>query len=450
MFPIRSVKGETIGFGGRILDQGEPKYLNSPETPLFSKGRELYGLWEGKDAIRKAGYVLVTEGYMDVVALAQMGFEQAVATLGTACTPDHVHKLFRFTDQVIFSFDGDKAGRRAARKALDGALPYATDTRSVKFLFLPPEHDPDSFIRELGAEAFGHAVQQATPLSRFLTDTARDGCEMETAEGRAQMLAAAKPLWALLPEGSLRIQLLNEFASMAQMSPSSLKDVWGLNTPPPQPNQKAPGLSRYQEYSSGYSKNNGSGANSLKNGRFGARAEPANALGGVTRGQAPTRAERLVQLALQDHGLMQRLSETQMAMLAALPSPCGPLLGWLEGQLHDVGVQSWAGLHQALQTAHGGSPISALATRLMTNDLQDQVVSSDVSEGAVPRDEKAEQQSRQAEFSDALRRLQLDALKAQQTQLVAAFALDPSAKERYKETQAQIAALESAARKPLG
>ncbi len=144
MFPIRNVKGECIGFGGRVLFEGTPKYLNSPETPVFSKGRELYGLFEARNALRDAGYVLVTEGYMDVVALAQLGFPNAVATLGTACTTDHVQKLFRFTDNVVFSFDGDGAGRRAARKALDGAIPYATDVRSVKFLFLPQEHDPDS------------------------------------------------------------------------------------------------------------------------------------------------------------------------------------------------------------------------------------------------------------------------------------------------------------------
>jgi len=125
MFPIRNVKGECIGFGGRVLFEGTPKYLNSPETPVFSKGRELYGLFEARNALRDAGYVLVTEGYMDVVALAQLGFPNAVATLGTACTTDHVQKLFRFTDNVVFSFDGDGAGRRAARKALDGALPYA-------------------------------------------------------------------------------------------------------------------------------------------------------------------------------------------------------------------------------------------------------------------------------------------------------------------------------------
>ncbi|OHC73650.1 MAG: DNA primase, partial [Rhodoferax sp. RIFCSPLOWO2_12_FULL_60_11] len=195
MFPIRNVKGECIGFGGRVLGDDKPKYLNSPETPVFSKGRELYGLFEARNALHEQGYALVTEGYMDVVALAQLGFSNAVATLGTACTAEHLHKLFRFTDAVVFSFDGDSAGRRAARKALDGALPFATDVRSVKFLFLPPEHDPDSFIREFGKEAFARYVSEAVPLSRFLIDAAREGCDLNTAEGRAHFASNAKPLW---------------------------------------------------------------------------------------------------------------------------------------------------------------------------------------------------------------------------------------------------------------
>jgi DNA primase len=202
MFPIRNVKGQCIGFGGRVLGDEKPKYLNSPETPVFSKGRELYGLFEARAALREHGYALVTEGYMDVVALAQLGFANAVATLGTACTSDHVQKLFRFTDAVVFSFDGDAAGRRAARKALDAALPFASDTRSIKFLFLPDEHDPDSFIRQFGREAFARHVEQAVPLSRFLMEAASQDCEMASAEGRARMASQARGLWTALPDGA--------------------------------------------------------------------------------------------------------------------------------------------------------------------------------------------------------------------------------------------------------
>ncbi|OGA35065.1 MAG: DNA primase, partial [Betaproteobacteria bacterium RIFCSPLOWO2_12_61_14] len=168
MFPIINVRGQVIGFGGRVLDKGEPKYLNSPETPLFEKGRELYGLFQAQKAIRAAQQVLVVEGYMDVVALAQHGVEYAVATLGTATTPYHVQKLLRLTGHIVFSFDGDKAGQKAAWRALENALPYLQDGKRISFLFLPVEHDPDSFIREFGKDVFEQRVREAMPLSGYL------------------------------------------------------------------------------------------------------------------------------------------------------------------------------------------------------------------------------------------------------------------------------------------
>lgn len=226
MFPIRSVQGDVIGFGGRVLDRGEPKYLNSPETPVFVKGRELYGLFEARAAIRERGNVLVVEGYMDVVALAQSGFGNAVATLGTACTPDHVQKLFRFTDSVVFSFDGDAAGRRAAGRALEASLPHATDTRTIRFLFLPTEHDPDSYVRELGAAAFEQRIEQAIPLSRQLAELASEGNDLDTAEGRARMLATAKPLWSAMPAGALKRQLLTQFGQLARLEAGELTALW--------------------------------------------------------------------------------------------------------------------------------------------------------------------------------------------------------------------------------
>ena len=227
MFPIRSVQGEVIGFGGRVLDKGEPKYLNSPETPVFSKGRELYGLHEARTALRQRGYALVVEGYMDVVALAQSGLGNAVATLGTACTAEHVQKLFRFTDSVVFSFDGDAAGRRAAGRALEASLPHATDTRSVRFLFLPTEHDPDSYVREFGAEAFEACVNAAVPLSRQIAEVAGAGHDLDTAEGRAHLLANAKPLWLALPDGALKRQLLGELAGIGRLETGELQTLWG-------------------------------------------------------------------------------------------------------------------------------------------------------------------------------------------------------------------------------
>lgn len=231
MFPIRNTKGQVIGFGGRVLDGGEPKYLNSPETPLFQKGLELYGLFEARQAIRDAGYVLVTEGYMDVVALAQLGFPQAVATLGTACTTTHVQKLLRQTDDVIFSFDGDKAGRRAARRALEACLPQVSDDKTIKFLFLPQEHDPDSFVRERGAEAFEQEIADAMPLSQFLLREVTQEHDLDTPEGRAHAQFEAKPLLQAMTPSSLRLQIVRGLASMTESTPAEIESLFELSKP---------------------------------------------------------------------------------------------------------------------------------------------------------------------------------------------------------------------------
>ncbi|MDY7580039.1 DNA primase [Herbaspirillum sp. RTI4] len=252
IFPIRNTKGQAIGFGGRVMDGGEPKYLNSPETPLFQKGNELYGLFEARQAIREAGYVLVTEGYMDVVALAQLGFPQAVATLGTACTPTHVQKLLRQTDRVIFSFDGDSAGRRAARRALDACLVHATDNKTIQFLFLPAEHDPDSYVREMGAEVFEAQIRNAMPFSRFLLNEVTGDNDLQTPEGRARVQFDAKPLLQALPVSSLRLQIVRSLAQLTQSSPEEIESLFGLVQPvsrarkaPPRGKRAAPmGLER--------------------------------------------------------------------------------------------------------------------------------------------------------------------------------------------------------------
>jgi DNA primase len=231
MFPIKNTKGQVIAFGGRVLDHGEPKYLNSPETPLFSKGFELYGLFEARQAIRDAGYVLVTEGYMDVVALAQMGFPQAVATLGTACTTNHVQKLLRQTDTVIFSFDGDKAGRRAARRALEACLPHVTDNKTIKFLFLPTEHDPDSYVRTYGNEAFEQEIHEAMPLSQFLVKEAVGEHDLQSPEGRARAQFDAKPMLQAMTPTALRLQIVRGLAQLTQSTPSEIEVLFDLAKP---------------------------------------------------------------------------------------------------------------------------------------------------------------------------------------------------------------------------
>ena len=247
MFPIRNPKGQVIAFGGRILDQGEPKYLNSPETPLFSKGNTLYGLFEGRKAIRDQGYVLVCEGYMDVVALAQLGFANAVATLGTACTPFHVRTLLRQTDRIVFSFDGDSAGQRAAQRALEASLPILGDDKEIRFLFLPSEHDPDSYIRQYGTAAFEQAVSQATPLSGFFFKLASDGNDLSNPEGRAKTHHTAKPLLQSMPPIALRSQLLRELANRTVSSVGELEQFCDL---PKLPTQNAPSSSGQAKRSS--------------------------------------------------------------------------------------------------------------------------------------------------------------------------------------------------------
>jgi len=381
MFPIRNVKGECIGFGGRVLGDDKPKYLNSPETPVFSKGRELYGLFEARTALREHGYALVTEGYMDVVALAQLGFANAVATLGTACTADHVQKLFRFTDSVVFSFDGDSAGRRAARKALDAALPFATDVRTVKFLFLPAEHDPDSYIREHGKEGFAAYVSKAVPLSRFLLEAAAEGCDLDTAEGRAHMASNARPLWSLMPDGALKRQLLAEIADKVLIDSRELLQLWQPaatgyksgnknsggprgqgkghrqdaapapvhHADMPDPGGYPPDYPEERDYSgsepSAYYPPPSAPGRSFGERSSGARA-PRRVAGRIL---PASREDRVLRLLLTEAQTWDRLSTEEHHLLVELPEPHGPLFVWLESQLHEHGPQPWAALREGLR-----------------------------------------------------------------------------------------------------
>jgi DNA primase len=395
MFPIRSVQGDVIGFGGRVLDRGEPKYLNSPETPVFVKGRELYGLFEARGAMRSRGYALVVEGYMDVVALAQLGFANAVATLGTACTEDHVRKLFRFTDSVVFSFDGDAAGRRAAGRALEASLPHASDLRTIRFLFLPSEHDPDSFVRSEGAEAFERCVAQAVPLSRQLVDLAREGCDLATPEGRARFLSQARPLWAALPEGALRRQMLGELARQAVLPDAELAALWAVARQRPaaesQPARPEPPAHRA----------------SGPQGAPSPRDRP-----GKPHRRAPRRPQdHIVHLLLTHAAWWEALSNEDHELLHALGAPHGPLLAWLERDLAEHGPRSWAVLQAALRADADLAP------------LLDQVLTSD------PGDD----QMTPADLRSALDVLLLDALRVRMEALLVAVPGDPQARSLYLE-----------------
>ncbi len=374
MFPIRNTKGQVIGFGGRILDQGEPKYLNSPETPLFQKGYELYGLFEARQAIRDAGYVLVTEGYMDVVALAQMGFPQVVATLGTACTPTHVQKLLRQTDHVIFSFDGDKAGRRAARRALDACLPHVNDNKVIKFLFLPVEHDPDSYIRELGAEAFEVQVQDSMPLSQFfLKEVVGDG-DLRSAEGRAKAQFDAKPLLQLMAPSSLRLQMVRGLAQLTQTTPAEIESLFELSQP----------VAR-------------------------ARVAPPR-----SKRSAPVGLERQVMRILVAHpSLSGMLDAAMLADIAKLAPDGAEMLSFLVATAQNMGEQAnFAALAESLRAS--GSDYDALIAEIAEQTETDFDVVK-------------------VELAGALRQISSQVLKVEKSQLAAGGLKEPEDIARYRE-----------------
>ena len=248
MFPIINAKGEVIAFGGRVLGQGEPKYLNSPETPLFEKGRELFGLPQARQALRDTNTAVVVEGYMDVVALAQHGVGNALATLGTATTTTHVKKLLRQVDRVVFCFDGDNAGRKAAWRALENALEALADNKSLGFVFLPEKDDPDSFVREHGREAFERRITEATPLSDFLLRELQQRCDLSSSEGKAKLIYEAKPLLLKLPTPLLRLQLVKRLAEASGFVQSEVERLCELKsfTPraPARAARPAPSLTR--------------------------------------------------------------------------------------------------------------------------------------------------------------------------------------------------------------
>lgn len=422
MFPIRSVQGEVIGFGGRVLDKGEPKYLNSPETPVFVKGRELYGLFEARSAIRTRGYVLVVEGYMDVVALAQMGLANAVATLGTACTAEHVQKLLRHTEQVVFSFDGDAAGRRAASRALEAALPHASDTRAIKFLFLPAEHDPDSYVREFGTAAFEQCIAQAVPLSRQFIEHASDGCDLATAEGRARLLSQAKPLWFALPDGALRRQLLIELAALGRLGERDLQELWHLGS-----DAHAASSRQTSDHSSdehGHSHQTESSANKpgwkpksewkpkgewkkdwKSKRRFGEETPPSTPR---TPPSAP--ADNVLRLLLAHAEWWVLINAEDHQLLHELPAPYGDVFTWLERHLENHGVEAWNALRHALTEQH----FAWVAERVM---------SSMAASSEAPFDD----------LRQALNQLWRDELGRQKDELIQRAASDPTALQRWRE-----------------
>jgi DNA primase len=415
MFPIRNPKGQVIAFGGRILDAGEPKYLNSPETPLFSKGNTLYGLFEARQAIRDKGYVIVCEGYMDVVALAQLGFANGVATLGTACTANHVRALMRQTDRIIFSFDGDAAGQRAAKRALEASLPMMADDKEIKFLFLPTEHDPDSFVRERGAPAFEEAIRQAMPLSSFLIQVANEGHDWNTPEGRAQTQHAAKPLLLSMPAIALRTQLIRELAQRIGITPVELESFCGFKPVVVQKPMTQVANSGSDKYMTG------GGSNGKKPW---AKKTP------VSSGPPPTAptdlAEQILRILLQFPffarklepeakrlilGAAQKRSDKAMALMADLIFQC-------EQMPSNVG---FAVFQEQLDRAPLAKSYAILRERIMQSDLTEDIAKED--------------------FYSTLKKLEHVDLKHQMTEIAARIAAGQTQEgdvERYRQLMTKL------------
>ena len=430
MFPIRNPKGQTIGFGGRILDQGEPKYLNSPETPLFSKGNTLYGLFEARQAIRSQEYVLVCEGYMDVVALAQLGFPNAVATLGTACTANHVRMLLRQTDKVVFSFDGDSAGQRAAQRALEACLPLMSDDKEIRFLFLPSEHDPDSYVRAYGAPAFEKVIKEAMSISSFFFKIVSEAHELTTPEGRAHTHHAAKPLLLSMPPIALRTQILRELAIRTNTTPAELEAFCGLTIAPVQAQQTT-----YQS-TQGRTQNPFSNAGNRQGAPWQASKGSAKrvATQNIEPPKAPTDlAEQMLRVLIQFPHLGKSMDSNQRALalkaaeqrsakalelMKDLLAQCDQveLIAGEDGKPGVVGAGAFAMFQDQLSRSEMAPLYEVLRKRVMDSDLE--------LDGAV------------ADLGGAFKKLELTQLKQEMTEIaqkIAGNAADEQDRARYRE-----------------
>lgn len=438
MFPIRNMKGELIGFGGRIIDKGEPKYLNSPETPVFNKGQELYGAWEGRNAIRREDQVIVVEGYMDVVGLAQLGIENAVATLGTATTADHLRKLIRLTHRIVFSFDGDSAGRRAAWRALQTSLPLLRDDLSVRFLFLPAGHDPDTYVREFGQAAFKACIKDAVALSSFLLDELSERHRLDEPEGRSACVHEAVPILAEIPDGAFKHQILNEFASRVRLTREELDGLMAAHPRLAQRGGAMPLSGSKGGVTASSATDSTSNSTVVSAGRATRRAASSRTGEGTDFSQAappwetsfapaPRRravaplAKRLLSLLLAHPELAEQLGEQQLEVL--------------EGDANLVLVKEFVVLVQATGARHLGALLEAADP---DSDLAD--VLTGLSGELMAQMDLPEPQ---AEWEDALARIELESLKREQAALIAQGLKEVQAVARYQELARRIQGLTS-------
>lgn len=462
MFPIRNQRGQLIGFGGRLIKEGEPKYLNSPETTLFSKGHELYGLWEARTGIRHEGFVLVVEGYMDVVGLAQHGLNNAVATLGTATTEFHIQKLMRNSSRIVFSFDGDRAGRQAAWRALNTCLPLLRDDVSIRFMFLPDQHDPDSYIHAHGVDAFRQAVDQAQALSTFMLTELAQRHSLDEPEGRAACIHEARPLLALMPESAIRVQIQREFARHVLLTPEELAAMLvehsvsrmgqgaagssaGVHQGTPVDRSTMPwpddagaipadlddigGPPPY--YDEGPAASHGSAHFAPDNGRASSRKRDIGAVGQQRSGSGVRRmqqravtpmAKRLLRLLLAHPGLVEHVGDQQLEILDNSP--------------HLVLVRDLITLANISGARHAGALLEAAEPGSELADVLAPLSTELISEEDLP--------DPLTEWNDALQRIELDAIKAEQSVLVQSGLRDEASQKRYQELTRRRTLLERA------
>ena len=427
MFPIRNTRGALVGFGGRLIEAGEPKYLNSPETGLFSKGKELYGLYEARAGIHTEGCVLVVEGYMDVVALAQHGLRNAVATLGTSTTPNHVQKLRRASDRIVFGFDGDAAGRKAAWRALNACLPWVAEDVAIRFLFLPEGQDPDSYVRTYGVEAFRATLDEAIPLSRFMLDELALRHDLDEAEGRAACMHEARPLFVQMPEGGFRLQMERELAARVRLTPEELARDFSEARRAAMERAGPPGGAP-EARSTGAEAPDAAHESPLAfppiEGRAAGRApsgEPPRPRAGRRGSRMVTpMARRLLRLLLAHPELVAELGDQQLELLARSP--------------HLVLVRDLIELASTLGATHAGAlieaadPDSDLAQAML--DLSGEVLGQDLPDP-------------QAEWNDALRQIELQAVQDQCSQLIAGGLLTEDDQRRYQALSRRLARLKA-------
>ncbi len=421
MFPIRNRKGDVIAFGGRLIAPGEPKYLNSPETPLFSKSHELYGLWENRQGIRQEGFVTVVEGYMDVVALSEQGLQNAVATLGTATTEHHIRHLMRASDRIVFCFDGDKAGKRAAWRALTTCLPQLRDDVSMRFLFLPTEHDPDSYVRDFGADAFREQAKLSSALSTFMLDELASRHHLGEAEGRAACVHEALPLLAMLPDCTLSTQIEQEFAQLVRLTPEELQLRLLQSQSVSQPGREL-NVPSFEGDVPVFTETDSS-QGTVRTGRKGYKRKAQEPSGAVVKTRTVTPiAKRLLTLLASEPNLAHSVGHEALEII--VQSPTLVLVRELIVLVHETQAQHLAALMQAVD------PDSELAQVLysITTDL-------------IKTDENLKLQ---AEWDGALRRVEIDGLKQEQSALVAAGLPDAASRQRYQDLSRRLAQLRTA------